>query len=112
MSEFDLGAINSRIAALLPAGFYYKTFKWPNWHLFEPTIRRMAGLGRASAERDPDRYEEIAAQAEVLVVGGGIAGLERRGCRGRGGRGHAAARERTRARRRVGLALRSGKSTH
>ena len=73
--EFDLGAINNRIAALLPAGFYYKTFKWPDWHFFEPTIRRMAGLGRASGEHDPDRYEEIAAQADVLVVGGGIAGL-------------------------------------
>jgi sarcosine oxidase subunit alpha len=72
---FDLGAINSRLAALLPAGFYYKTFKWPNWHLYEPSIRRMAGLGRASGEPDPDRYEEIAAQADVLVVGGGIAGL-------------------------------------
>jgi sarcosine oxidase, subunit alpha len=72
---FDLGAINSRIAALLPAGFYYKTFKWPNWHWFEPGIRRMAGLGRASDERDPDRYEETAAQADVLVIGGGIAGL-------------------------------------
>ncbi len=73
--EFDLGAINNRIAALLPAGFYYKTFKWPDWHFFEPTIRRMAGLGRASGERDPDRYEEAAAQADVLIIGGGIAGL-------------------------------------
>jgi len=72
---FDVGAVNSRIAALLPAGFYYKTFKWPSWHLFEPSIRRMAGLGRASREPDPDRYEEIAATADVLVVGGGIAGL-------------------------------------
>jgi sarcosine oxidase, subunit alpha len=72
---FDVGAINSRMAALLPAGFYYKTFKWPNWHLFEPTIRRMAGLGRVSGEPDPDRYEEAAAQADVLVVGGGLAGL-------------------------------------
>jgi sarcosine oxidase, subunit alpha len=72
---FDVGAINSRMAALLPAGFYYKTFKWPNWHLFEPAIRRMAGLGRASGDPDPDRYEEVAGQADVLVVGGGIAGL-------------------------------------
>jgi sarcosine oxidase subunit alpha len=72
---FDLGAVNSRIAGLLPAGFYYKTFKWPNWHLFEPMIRRMAGLGRASGDPDPDRYEESAAQADVLVVGGGLAGL-------------------------------------
>jgi sarcosine oxidase subunit alpha len=72
---FDVGAINNRLSALLPAGFYYKTFKWPNWHLFEPTIRRMAGLGRASGQRDPDRYEEVAAQAQVLVVGGGLAAL-------------------------------------
>jgi sarcosine oxidase subunit alpha len=72
---FDVGALNSRIAALLPAGFYYKTFKWPNWQVFEPAIRRMAGLGRLSGQRDPDRYEESSAQAEVLVVGGGIAGL-------------------------------------
>ncbi len=72
---FDVGAINSRLAALLPAGFYYKTFKWPNWHVYEPSIRRMAGLGRASGQADPDRYEEWAAKAEVLVVGGGLAGL-------------------------------------
>jgi sarcosine oxidase subunit alpha len=72
---FDLGALNDTMAALLPAGFYYKTFKWPSWHLFEPAIRRMAGLGRASGEADPDRYEEAAAQADVLVIGGGLAGL-------------------------------------
>ncbi|HEV7612213.1 MAG TPA: 2Fe-2S iron-sulfur cluster-binding protein [Steroidobacteraceae bacterium] len=73
--RFDLGAVNNRMAALLPAGFYYKTFKWPDWHLYEPSIRRMAGLGRASGEPDPDRYEEAAAQADVLVIGGGLAGL-------------------------------------
>jgi sarcosine oxidase subunit alpha len=72
---FDLGAINNKMAALLPAGFYYKTFKWPTWHLFEPTIRRMAGLGRASGQPDPDRYEEAAARADVLVIGGGLAAL-------------------------------------
>jgi sarcosine oxidase subunit alpha len=71
----DVGAVLSTLAALLPAGFYYKTFKWPNWHLYEPTIRRMAGLGRASGESDPDRYEEAAAQADVVVVGGGLAAL-------------------------------------
>src|SRR5216683_7993098 len=72
---FDLGAINDKFAAMLPAGFYYKTFKWPNWHVFEPAIRRMAGLGRASGEPDPDRYEEAAARADVLVIGGGLAAL-------------------------------------
>jgi sarcosine oxidase subunit alpha len=73
--EFDLGSVNGMLSALLPAGFYYKTFKWPNWHLFEPMIRRMAGLGRAGGVADPDRYEEVAAVADVLVMGGGIAGL-------------------------------------
>ena len=63
------------LGALLPAGFYYKTFMWPSWRVFEPAIRRMAGLGRAPRERDADRYEEISAAADVLVVGGGLAGL-------------------------------------
>jgi sarcosine oxidase subunit alpha len=73
--RFDLAALNNWFSAVLPAGFYYKTFKWPGWRLFEPTIRRMAGLGRASRERDPDRYEEIAESVDALVVGGGITGL-------------------------------------
>ena len=72
---FDLGALNGFFSALLPAGFYYKTFKWPSWHLFEPSIRRMAGLGRGTRELDPDRYDETSIEADVAVVGGGIAGL-------------------------------------
>ncbi len=73
--QLDLGALTGAFAALLPAGFYYKTFMWPNWRLFEPAIRRMAGLGRAPREPDADHYEEIAATADVLVVGAGLAGL-------------------------------------
>jgi sarcosine oxidase, subunit alpha len=72
---FDVAAINNWFAALLPAGFYYKTFKWPNWHLYEPSIRRLAGFGRVSSEPDPDRYEEIAINADVLVIGTGVTGL-------------------------------------
>ncbi len=71
----DLGAVTGAFAGFLPAGFYYKTFMWPNWRLFEPAIRRMAGLGRAPRAPDADHYEEIAATAEVLVVGAGLAGL-------------------------------------
>ncbi len=73
--RFDFGAINARLAAVLPAGFYYKTFKWPDWHWYEPSIRRMAGLGRVANASDPDRYEEIAVEVDVLVVGAGLAGL-------------------------------------
>jgi sarcosine oxidase subunit alpha len=74
--RFDLGAVNSLFGSVLTAGFYYKTFMWPNWHVFEPMIRRMAGLGHAGEGADPDRYEELSMAAEVLVVGAGLAGLE------------------------------------
>jgi sarcosine oxidase subunit alpha len=73
---FDLGAVNSQVAGLLPAGFYYKTFMWPHWHVFEPTIRRLAGLGTAASGADPQRYDEVSTRADVLVVGGGAAGLQ------------------------------------
>jgi len=72
---FDVAAINNWFSALLPAGFYYKTFKWPNWHVYEPSIRRLAGFGRASTEPDPDRYEDIAISADVLVIGAGVTGV-------------------------------------
>lgn len=72
---FDLGALTGVFAPLLPAGFYYKTFKWPSWRWYEPAIRRMAGMGRAPREPDADRYEEVAVSADVLVVGAGITGL-------------------------------------
>ena len=68
----------ARLAPLLPAGFYYKTFIHPRaaWkHLFEPVIRRSAGLGAAPEAADADSYDYHYAHADVLVVGGGIAGL-------------------------------------
>jgi len=45
--RFDLLAVNDALSRFIPAGFYYKTFMWPAWKVFEPSIRRMAGLGRA-----------------------------------------------------------------
>ena len=74
----DVGAINNWMYRFLPAGFYYKTFIHPRpfWkHVFEPIIRRSAGLGKAPTEADPDRYEQAYAHVDVVVVGGGIAGL-------------------------------------
>jgi sarcosine oxidase subunit alpha len=75
---FDAGAINDRLAPLFPAGFYYKTFMWPAgfWKsVYEPVIRRAAGLGRAPTEPDPDRYANRHAHCDVLVAGGGPAGV-------------------------------------
>src|ERR1700722_11848255 len=74
--EFDVGRALDLVAPLWSAGFYNKTFMWPSWHTYEPIIRRMAGLGRAPSERDPDRYEVGNLHCDVLVVGGGIAGLK------------------------------------
>lgn len=75
---FDLLSINSLFSPVFVAGFYYKTFMWPAalWEkLYEPLIRRAAGLGRASDDADPDTYEKATAFADVLVIGGGPAGL-------------------------------------
>ena len=74
--SFDLAAMASRFAALLPAGFYYKTFMWPHWHVFEPVIRRMAGLGVAADGPDPGRYDQVSRQVQVLVVGAGASGVQ------------------------------------
>ena len=60
------------------AGFYYKTFMWPKsfWEkLYEPIIRKTAGLGIASKEADPDKYEKAYAHCDLLVVGSGPTGL-------------------------------------
>ncbi len=75
---YDIGAINNKLSRFLPGGFYYKTFMWPQsfWkHIYEPIIRRAAGLGSAPTERDPDSYEHMHLHADVVVVGGGLAGI-------------------------------------
>ena len=75
---FDLGRANDLLSPLFPAGFYYKTFMWPRaaWAaLYEPLIRAAAGLGRAPTLPDPDRYSNLYAHCDVLVVGAGPAGL-------------------------------------
>ena len=75
--HFDAAALNQVFAGLFPAGFYYKTFMWPasQWPRYEWLIRRIAGLGQAPPGRDPDRYEKMHGHADLLIVGGGVAGL-------------------------------------
>jgi sarcosine oxidase subunit alpha len=75
---FDAMAVNQWLAPLFVAGFYYKTFMWPAafWErLYEPLIRRAAGLGALSGLPDPDRYDRHHAFCDLLVIGAGPAGL-------------------------------------
>jgi len=77
--EFDVGAINSYLSRFLPAGFYYKMFMYPRafWkHVYEPFIRQSAGLGKAPKQKDGSDYEHFYAFYDVVVIGGGIAGLQ------------------------------------
>lgn len=74
----DLLSANQLAGPMLQAGFYYKTFMGPTrkaWRFYEPLIRRAAGLGQAAQKPDHDTYEKINSFADLLVVGGGLAGL-------------------------------------
>lgn len=76
--SFDLLAVNDLMSSFFAAGFYYKTFMWPKafWEtLYEPMIRRAAGLGSLSMQADPDSYDSGFLHCDLLVIGGGAAGL-------------------------------------
>lgn len=76
--ERDFMAINDRFSNFLSAGFYYKTFMWPRafWEkLYEPIIRKAAGLGSLTGEGDPDAYDKGFLHCDLLVIGAGPAGL-------------------------------------
>ena len=76
--EFDVGVINNYVSKFLPSGFYYKTFMAPRaaWkHVFEPIVRQSAGLGKVPKDRDADTYEHFYVHTDVVIIGGGIAGL-------------------------------------
>ena len=73
----DIAAINSKLTRFLPPGFYYKTFMWPRrmWSTYEGVIRKAAGLGESPRAPDPDIYDRMNAHCDVLIAGGGPAGL-------------------------------------
>ena len=76
--RFDLMAVNQLFGPIFAAGFYYKTFMWPAalWEkLYEPLIRHAAGLGALSGLPDPDTYDREHGFCDLLVIGGGPAGL-------------------------------------
>ncbi|MCV2872312.1 sarcosine oxidase subunit alpha family protein [Defluviimonas sp. WL0050] len=75
---FDAMGINDKLSPFFAAGFYYKTFMWPKafWEkLYEPIIRRAAGLGSLSMEADPDTYDKGFLHCDLLIIGAGPSGL-------------------------------------
>ncbi|MEH6648123.1 sarcosine oxidase subunit alpha family protein [Sulfitobacter sp.] len=85
---FDAMAINDRLSNVLTAGFYYKTFMWPAafWEkLYEPIIRKAAGLGSLSMQEDPDDYDKGFKHCDLLIIGAGPAGLSAALTAGRSG---------------------------
>lgn len=75
-ARFDVKSVLDLGSRFMPAGFYYKTFIWPDWHLFEPMIRKMAGVGALSTDSAlGDDALILHDTCDVLVIGAGIAGL-------------------------------------
>lgn len=72
-----MGVIGKVGGSMMPPGFYYKTFMFPQslWHTYEGVIRKAAGLGRSPLENDPDEYDNINQHCDVMIVGAGPAGL-------------------------------------
>ncbi|KJZ09533.1 sarcosine oxidase subunit alpha [Marinomonas sp. S3726] len=75
--NFDLMATLGKAGAMMPPGFYYKTFMYPQklWMTYEHFIRKAAGLGKAPTAPDPDTYDKINHHCDVMIVGAGPAGL-------------------------------------
>ena len=83
----DVRAVTELFSRFMPPGFYYKTFMWPPvfWRRYESQIRKAAGLGVAPSGPDPDHYDKFHAHCDVLVIGGGPAGLAAAQSAGRAG---------------------------
>ena len=75
--ENDRAALLGRLGGFLPVGFYYKAFYKPKgaWRLWEPVIRRLAGLGAVNPKAGHGYYDKQYLFADVAVVGGGPAGM-------------------------------------
>jgi len=76
--EMDLMGLVGKVGGkMMPPGFYYKTFMYPQsmWETYEKVIRQAAGLGRSPKEYDPDIYDKMNQHCDVMVVGAGPAGL-------------------------------------
>lgn len=75
----DIGVVNNWLYCFLFVGFYYKIFiylclVWK--YLFELIICRLVGLGKVLVDVDFDIYEQVYVYVDLVVVGGGVVGLD------------------------------------
>ena len=75
--EFDVKAVNQLVGRFLGPGFYYKTFIKPQrlWPLYEQVLQRFVHAGHVSADTPRVAVDKRHAHPDVLVAGGGPAGL-------------------------------------
>ncbi len=88
-ADLDLLHATDKVHGLMPVGFYYKTFIRPRfaWSAVEKVIRRATGLGRLPVGAEPRPKPTRHLRCDVLVIGGGVAGLSAaRAASRRGGR--------------------------
>lgn len=80
--QHDRSALLGWFGRFMPVGFYYRAFyklpflrSFKTWPLWEPTIRKMAGLGVLDLSFTPEYYDKCFLFHDVVVVGAGPAGL-------------------------------------
>jgi len=75
--RFDVARVLQLFSKVLPVGFYYKAFYRPRalFPLWERLIRVMAGLGRVDTAAGSVRVSRRNRFCDVLIIGGGVAGL-------------------------------------
>lgn len=74
----DKDAYLGKFSKFMPVGFYYRSFYKPKgaWKLWEPIIRKKAGLGVINLQFQPEYYDKAYLFADLAVVGAGPAGLQ------------------------------------
>jgi len=74
----DKDAYLGKFSKFMPVGFYYRSFYKPKgaWKVWEPIIRKKAGLGVLDLKFQPEYYDKAYLFADLAVIGAGPAGLQ------------------------------------
>lgn len=74
----DSDASLGKFSKFMPVGFYYRAFFKPKgvWKIWEPIIRKKAGLGVVDLDFKPEYYDKAYLFTDVAVIGAGPAGLQ------------------------------------